>query len=261
MPESRGSMAQRERLDEIRQTIKKEKQVSVSVLSKYYGVTEETIRRDLDKLKEEGLISRTYGGAVLNVDNVTETVDYMRRAQTNMEEKARIGAISASVLPYKGSIGADASTTVMEAINAIGNRQEITVVTNSVRALFNADQYDLHILSTGGMVNGKTFSMQGIKSREALRDYHMDIVLISCKAMSLDGGVFDSNEEEAQWKKVLVERGQKIILLADHSKFDKVAFVKVTDLRNVDMVITDEEPSEKWKELFRKNNVQLVYEL
>lgn len=250
---------QRGRLDEIRQKIKREKQVSVSELSGQYGVTEETIRRDLEKLKDEGLIARTYGGAVLNQKENTENIDYFYRAQTNIEEKRIIGQLAARVIPEKTTIGADASSTVVEAIRAIGDRPDITVLTNSIMMFKNTDQMALSIMSTGGLVNKRTSSMQGLLARKILREYHVDIVLISCKALLLNGGVYDSNEEEAELKKVLIERGQRVILLADHTKFDKVAFVKVIELGNLDTVITDRKPSQDWLELFKKNNTQVLY--
>lgn len=252
-------MAQKERLTMIRQKVKKNKKVIVSELSREHNVTEETIRRDLEKLEQEGLVTRTYGGAVLNIEKISEHIDYLRRSQTNKEEKTRIGRLAASVIPNKAAVGADASSTVMEAINLLRDRPEITVLTNSVKIVRELDQAALSIISTGGIVNNSTFSMQGNIVRKILNDYYVDIVLISCTALEIDGGVFDSNEEEAELKRILVDRGQKTILLADHTKFNKVAFVRVLDFSELDMVITDREPSQEWKEMFCEKGIKLLY--
>lgn len=252
-------MAQKERLSDIRKTIKEEKKVSVSELSKEYGVTEETIRRDLEKLENEGLVTRTYGGAVLNMEKITENIDYLRREQNNHEEKVIIGELAASIIPSKVTIGADASSTVMEALKGLRNCSDITVLTNSVQAIWEFNQSALNIISTGGTVNKSTYSMQGNVVRRILSDYYVDIILTSCKALDIDGGIFDSNEEEAELKKILMERGQKIILLADHTKFNKVAFVKVLGFDKLDMVVTDKEPSKEWKALFKEKNIKLLY--
>lgn len=252
-------MAQKERLAMIRQKVKKNKKVIVSELSREHNVTEETIRRDLEKLEQEGLVTRTYGGAVLNIEKISEHIDYLRRSQTNKEEKTRIGRLAASVIPNKAAVGADASSTVMEAINLLRDRPEITVLTNSVKIVRELDQAALSIISTGGIVNNSTFSMQGNIVRKILNDYYVDIVLISCTALEIDGGVFDSNEEEAELKRILVDRGQKTILLADHTKFNKVAFVRVLDFSELDMVITDREPSQEWKEMFCEKGIKLLY--
>ena len=252
-------MAQRGRLEEIRQIVRRDKEVTVAALSRQYRVTEETIRRDLDKLKAEGLVTRTYGGAVLAADTVLESVDYLHRAQTNYEAKRKIGELAASIIPKKTTIGADASSTVMEAIEAISNRPDIMVLTNSVRALMGVDHYDIRIMSTGGIVNRHTFSMQGAKAQNALEDYYLELVLIGCKALSLTGGVFDSNEEEALWEKRLIERGSRIFLLADHTKFDRVAFVQVTTLEQVDTIITDRKPGDEWMEKLKEWDVQVLW--
>lgn len=252
-------MAQKERLAMIRQKVKKNKKVVVSELSREHNVTEETIRRDLEKLEQEGLVTRTYGGAVLNIEKISEHIDYLRRSQTNKAEKTQIGRLAASVIPNKAAVGADASSTVMEAINLLRDRPEITVLTNSVKIVRELDQAALSIISTGGIVNNSTFSMQGNIVRKILSDYYVDIVLISCTALEIDGGVFDSNEEEAELKRILVDRGQKTILLADHTKFNKVAFVRVLDFSELDMVITDREPSQEWKEMFCEKGIKLLY--
>lgn len=252
-------MAQKGRLALIRQTIKRNKKVSVSALSKEHNVTEETIRRDLEKLEQEGLVTRTYGGAVLNIEKISEHIDYLRRSQTNKQEKIAIGKLVASVVPMKAAIGADASSTVMEAINLLQDRPEITVLTNSVKMIREFDQAEINLISTGGKVNKSTFSMQGNIVRKILKDYYVDIVLISCTALEVDTGVYDSNEEEAELKRILVERGQKIILLADHTKFNKVAFVRILEFSQLDMVITDQKPSSDWIERLKEQGIELLY--
>lgn len=101
--------------------------------------------------------------------------------------------------------------------------------------------------------------MQGNIVRKILADYYVDIVLVSCTAVEIDGGIFDSNEEEAELKRVLINRGQKVILLVDHTKFNKVAFVRVFDFEKLDMVITDREPSQEWKDMFDEKGIKLLY--
>lgn len=252
-------MAQKERLALIRQAVRKEKKISVSELSKEHGVTEETIRRDLEKLEQEGLINRTYGGAVLNIEKVSAHVDYLRRSQTNKEAKMTIGKLAVQEIPPHTAIGADASSTVMEAVSMMKDRPDITVLTNSVKIIRELDQSALSIISTGGQVNKNTFSMQGNIVRQVLSNYYVDVVLISCTALEVDGGVFDSNEEEAELKRLLVNRGQKTILLADHTKFNKVAFVRVLDYSQIDVVITDRNPGQEWSEMLQAKGVRLIY--
>lgn len=147
----------------------------------------------------------------------------------------------------------------MEAVCMMKDRPDITVLTNSVKIIRELDQSALNIISTGGQVNKNTFSMQGNIVRQILSNYYVDVVLISCTALEIDGGVFDSNEEEAELKRLLVNRGQKTILLADHTKFNKVAFVRVLDYSQIDVVITDRNPGQEWSEMLQAKGVRLIY--
>lgn len=253
------TMAQKDRLDQIRQTIQQERKVMVSQLSRDLKVTEETIRRDLEKLEKSGFLTRIHGGAVLNAERVSENIDYPMRVLHNHQEKEIMGRLAASIIPDRATISTDASSTVMEAVRLLKDRPEITVLTNSVQIIRELSQAPLTIVSTGGMVNKSTFSMQGKVVRKVLADYYVDIALISCKALQLGGGIFDSNEEEGELKKLMAERGQKIILLADHSKFDRVAFVKILELDALDILVTDREPSQEWRELCREKGIRLLY--
>ncbi len=115
-------MGQKQRLEEIRQKVRQERRVVVSELSVLFGVTEETIRRDLDKLEAEGVVARTYGGAVLNGEASMERIEFNRRAAICVEEKQYIAKLCAMELPLNGTIATDASTTVLEALRAISDR-------------------------------------------------------------------------------------------------------------------------------------------
>lgn len=250
-------MTQKERLTLIRNKIRNEKKVVVTELSKEYGVTEETIRRDLEKLENEGLVNRTYGGAVLNLEGMSEKLNYLKRAERNHEEKVKIGRLTEPFIMDNTTIGADASSTVMEALKLLDEHSHNTILTNSVEAIWKLNS--VNIISTGGSINRETHSMQGSIVRKAMESYFVEVILISCTSLSMDGGIFDSNEEEADIKRALIERGQRIVLLADHTKFNRIAFVKLCDLDRVDILVTDEKPSQEWIDYLKERNVTLVY--
>ena len=253
-------MAQRDRLESIRTIVKTEKRVVVSELSKQFDVTEETIRRDLEKLEKEGLVARTYGGAVLNMGDAMIRINYNRRAQTNVEEKRTIARIAAELLPKHGAaIGADSSSTVMETVHLISNREDLLLMTYSANILRELADADIKIMSTGGFLNKKSYSFQGVIARNTIQDYNTDVVLVSCKGLQLNAGIFDSDEDEAEIKRLLVAKSQKVILLADHTKFGQVAFAKLFDLDQVDIVVTDCRPSDEWVSRFAACHIDLLY--
>ena len=252
-------MAQKTRLSAIRKKLKTEKKVAVAELSREYGVTEETIRRDLEKLEQEGFANRTYGGAVLNVGNMAEKVSYVRRAEKNKEEKAIIGRLASVAIPEKATIATDASTTVMEALREMKDRTGITVLTNSVQTIYELENPSLNLIITGGRYNPSTGSLQGTITRSVMEGYYVDIVLLSCKALDLDGGFMDTNVEEAEVKRVMVEHGKKVIMCVDHTKFNKIAFTRLLAIQEVDTLITDRKPDDEWLETFKQKNVEVIY--
>lgn len=252
-------MLSKERLDLIRQIIKSEKEVLVSDLSAKFDVTEETIRRDFEKLKAEGLITRTYGGAVLNTEKSIDGVHYFKRARINVEEKKQMASKVLDCIRNCYTIGFDSSTTTMEVMRLLQDREDITVVTNSANALNELYQSDLRLLSTGGYLNKKSLSLQGPVAENTARNYNLDAVLISCRGISKEKGISDSDEIEVEIKRLFIEHASLVIVLADHTKFDKVAFVKIADLDRIDYLITDREPDREWMDLLHENNIEVIY--
>ena len=251
-------MAIRQRLDEIRRMVKMDKRVVVSDLSSLFEVTEETIRRDLDKLEAEGLVTRTYGGAILNQET-NENVDFRRRSQTNLEAKRIIASQVSSVIPQHTTLCADASSTVAEALKMLGNHEALTLLTYSVQAIENLVDTNIRLICTGGIVNHNTSAFHGAVTRKILENFNTEYALLSCKALNMKLGIFDSNEEEVELKKRIIAHSSKVILLADSSKFDRVAFTKMADYEQIHMLITDRKPSEEWCEYLEGKGVSVLY--
>ena len=253
-------MTIQQRLDEIRRIVKADTRVVVSELSKQFDVTEETIRRDLYKLETEGLVTRTYGGAILNQSVAAyENVDYRRREQTNPELKRQIAALAATVIPWHTTVCADGSSTVAEALKMLTSHEGVTVLTYSLKAIENLADTNVRLISTGGIVNTNTGTFGGTVTQKILDSFYTEYALISCKAVNMDGGAFDSNEEEVELKKRIIEHAARTVLLVDSSKFDRIAFAHVASLEKIHMLITDRQPSQKWCDLLKKKGVKLLY--
>lgn len=252
-------MASKDRLNFIRQKVLTEKKVVVAQLSSQLDVTEETIRRDLEKLETQGILTRTYGGAILNSEGAHECVSFYKRAAVETEAKQKIAWKALELLQNKTTVAADSSSTVMETLRLLRDRRDVTLLTNSVEALRELSTGELSVVSTGGILNRNSLSMQGAIAKNTIQNYNVDILLMSCKGLSKDKGALDSNEAEAEVKKAMAAQAVQVALLLDHSKFDRVAFVQLADLDRIDYVITDEKPSEDWLQLFCKSHVQILY--
>lgn len=253
------AMAGRERLMLIKQHVQSMKKVSVADLSQQCGVTEETIRRDLDKLEAEGVVTRVHGGAIWNNGTQKEGIHFYRRMTKHVKEKQEIARKAIDLLEGKQTIIADSSTTVMETLKLVPDTAEITVVTNSTEVFREFQQSSINIISIGGEFNKKSLSLQGQLAKNNITKYNVDLALISCKGLNMDKGVQDSNEGEAEIKKLMLEQAKEVALLADFSKFDQTAFVSLIDLRSVNYIITDRQPEKEWIQFCDTNGIQLIY--
>lgn len=251
-------MAAKDRLNMIRQQLKADKKVTVSNLSCTYQVTEETIRRDLEKLEAEGFLTRTFGGAVYNQSAQKENVHFYKRAAMNIEEKKKIASASFDFLKDKNTLATDSSTTVMEAVKLLKDK-DLTILSASTEIFRELGDTNIRIISTGGMFNKKTLSLQGQVAKDTVQRYHVNIALISCKGLDLEKGVTDTNESEAEVKKCMIRQAEEVALLVDHTKFGRTAFAHLLDFEDIDYLVTDERPDDEWIQLCREKNIQLIY--
>lgn len=249
-----------ERRNEILEKLQKEKRVVVSELSKAYGVTEETIRRDLEKLEKDGYVIKSYGGAVLN-ENMNIDMPFNVRKNTNVVGKQRIAELVNAMVKDGERLILDASSTaVFIAKRLKEEKRNLTIITNSIEIIIELfDAQDWQVLSTGGLAMEGSLALVGPQTDRMLRSYYVDKAIISCKGFDMDNGVTDSNELHARNKKTMLERSGCRILAVDSSKFGHTAFTNIGGLENISTIITDEKPEEKWLQLFDRYHVECVW--
>lgn len=248
------------RIDKIKKEIELSGEVFVTDLSRKYDVTEETIRRDLEKLKNEGLITRTFGGAVLNTVSQKDHIHFFKRRSINNEEKKKIAEIVCGRLSDVNTIMADNSTTVMEVVKLIKSNSDITAISFSTQILQELEGAKMKVISTGGTYDENSFSFQGTLAKENIARYNVDVALLACKALDIEKGIMDSTEGEAVLKSEMAKRASKVILLADHTKFNQTAFVNFLTWGDVDCIVTDKKPDDRWLDFCAGNNIELLYE-
>jgi DeoR/GlpR family transcriptional regulator of sugar metabolism len=247
-----------ERRQKIVDLIQKDRKIYVSRLSQLFDVTEETIRRDLEKLEVENKLTRTYGGAVLT-QHTNEDLPFPKRESINRELKQKIALKAAELINDGDTIMMDTSSTCLELMEALQDKKGLTIITNSIKIPYNFVNSNFNIISTGGTLRAHSLALVGPVAHDTLQNYYVDMAVMSCKGLSLDKGIMESNEPESELKKSMVKQAEKFILLADHTKFNKTAFIKFCDFLDIDYIITDCAPSENWLELFIKYNIQIIY--
>lgn len=248
-----------ERRNRILEKLQEEKRVVVSELSQLYEVSEETIRRDLEKLERDGLATKSYGGAVIN-ENINIDMPFNVRKNRNVVGKQKIAELLASMIQDGEHIFLDASTTAVFAAKAIKNKERMTVITNSIEIIIElSDVSDWNIIATGGSLKEGYLALVGPKTEAAINSYYVDKAVISCKALDAEKGIMDSVELFSSAKRAMINSARQKILAVDSSKFDTTAFSKLADIRMVDTVVTDVKPPKRWLDYFEECGVTCVY--
>ncbi|WP_138753209.1 DeoR/GlpR family DNA-binding transcription regulator [Paenibacillus sinopodophylli] len=227
-----------ERYDKIVQLVNERGSIRVTELSELCQVTEETIRRDLDRLEQAGRLRRSHGGAVSVKDQQPE-IPYFEREIAQAEEKKRIAEAAVKLIQPKDRILLDASSTAWYMAASMPDIP-LTVLTNSIKvAMELSSKEKIEVISTGGILASRSLSYVGPLAERSLDAYHVDKAFFSCKGVHLERGISESNELQARIKHKMVGMADQVILLADSSKFGLQAFTHVADLSNVDAIITD----------------------
>ncbi len=235
-----------ERRNQILNLLSEKKSILVQDIAVLFGVAEETIRRDLKALEQQGLILRTHGGAVLPDEAVSEPSLELRQI-TNIAGKDAIGKEAAKKIFDGDTIILDASTSSLYVAKNIKDRKGITVITNSQKVLIElSDCEEITLISVGGTLRHKSMSYGGRAAENALDYYFANKAFISSKGFSPGQGLTDSSELESDIRKKMIKRTQQVIYLCDHTKFNRVGYLNTSSLDNLDVIITDVAMPEEW---------------
>lgn len=248
-----------ERRNEILRRLSLSGRVIVSELSHDFSVSEETIRRDLEKLESEGLARKTYGGAV-SPEKKEFDLPFNVRMSVNTAAKEKIAAGLTELVSDGDSIFLDASSTAIFAVKQLKDKKELTVITNSVEILLElSDMAGWNVISTGGLLREGTLSLVGSTALKTVQNHHVDLAIFSAAGLDMSFGVSETTEFNAGIKQAMIENSRRKILILDKTKFDRVSFVRVCTVSRIDALVTDERPSDTWLEHFGEKNIDVYY--
>ena len=243
-----------ERRNGILEKLQEDKKVVVGELSQLYKVSEETIRRDLERLEKEGLCTKSYGGAVLNENNNVE-MPFNVRKKSNATGKQKIAELIAGMVEDGEHILLDASTTAVYIAKALKSKRNLTVVTNSIEVLIEvSDMTDWNVISLGGCL-----AAIGAATIAGVKEYKVEKSIASCKAFDPEEGFYDTGDEFARTKRAMIERGDVKIMAIDSTKFEKSAFAKVMDTEGIDVIITDRKPQKAVLKSCEEKGIKCIY--
>lgn len=247
-----------ERRQKIMDILRQDSKVYVSQLAKTFNITEETVRRDLEKLEQKNLLRRSYGGAML-YESTNEDLSFKRRSSINSESKQAIAATAFSLINDGNTIMVDSSTTCQHLLQKLKIHKHITVITNSILLMNDFIDSNFTLICTGGTLRTNSGSLVGAQACRTIKNYCVDFALISCKGLDLTHGIMESNDSESNIKQLMIKQARHTILLADHTKFDKTTFSYCCDFKHISHLVTDIAPSVEWIKTLADNNVRLLY--
>ncbi|CAG7617611.1 DeoR/GlpR family DNA-binding transcription regulator [Paenibacillus allorhizosphaerae] len=227
-----------ERHREIVNVLDQEGSVRVTELARLFQVTEETIRRDLERLEAEGRLVRTHGGAV-GIRHYEREAPFSEREISYMQEKIAIAREAVQRVVEGDTILLDASTTAWQMARLLPDMR-LTVLTNAIKvAVELADRTRIRVISTGGTLSPASLSFVGPAAERMLKEYHVNKLFFSCKGIDVELGLRESSESNAMIKRRMMSISDHRYLLADHSKFGTRALEMLAPLKEVEEIITD----------------------
>jgi len=226
------------RREKITKLIHLQDSVSVEKLSSLLGVSEMTVRRDLNILSKKGSILRLRGVA-LKIDNQDEA-PYLIRSLEMKKEKQSIGQKAASLVKEGDVVLLDVGSTIIEVLKNIINIQRLQIITHWIPVAIECKiNKHSNVVILGGKVDLTELSIGGGGPEEMLKDYVADIFFLGVSGISTEYGLTDYRMEEVRVKRQMIKNAKKVIAVADHSKFGHIAPIKICELNDIDKILTD----------------------
>ncbi|WP_244530186.1 DeoR/GlpR family DNA-binding transcription regulator [Rhizobium sp. NFR07] len=238
--------------------LQEEGSARVRELAAAFRVSEATIRQDLERLENEGFITREHGGAYLNTVG-PQTGTMTLHHQENMDKKRRIGAMAASLVKDGETLILDAGTTTTEIATRLTNRRDLTLITNALNIaiiLGSVPTFAVHM--PGGQFKSPTLSLSGDKSVEYFRNIFAGKLFLATAGVALDAGLTYPSFADLQLKEAMIKAAAHVYLVADSTKINRSSFTRLGSLDVINSFITDEGISDRDAREFEKRGIEVL---
>jgi DeoR/GlpR family transcriptional regulator of sugar metabolism len=239
--------------------LRKNKAVEVSELSDTFGVSEMTVRRDLLKLEQAGLVKRTFGGAVAAPNFFALQLSFAEKEAVCAEEKRGIGLAAARLIGDGETVAFGAGTTTFQVARHIGEVENLTVATNAINiAMALANRLNIKLLVTGGSLRERSFALVGPFGEAMLGQIHINKLFLGATGISIEHGVTTLDLLEASMYKTMMEAAGEVIVVADYSKFGRVTLAPIAGIGEVTKIITDTGIPAEYLQGLRERGVEVI---
>lgn len=248
-----------ERQKKILEILSDNKPHSVYKLAETLYSSEATIRRDLTKMEQKGLITRTFGAAMLNPYTANKEISFELREKSNITEKKLLCAKASKFLKDNVSIFVDSSSTLLHLVPFLNSYKNITIITNGLflaQEIISNTKCNLYLC--GGNVQANTNSLLGPIATNSIQNFHADLLFMSCGGFDLEFGFSEYTVESAELKKKMIRNSDKVVIICDRSKLHKKVLFKTCSLNDINILISNGIFTEKEKTFIKDSKVTLV---
>lgn len=246
-----------ERRYKLAQIIVAEGQAKVGKLADQFGVSTETIRKDLIQLEEEGIVNKSHGRAIVSSE-LTER-PYTQKLSENVEEKMGIAKEALELIPKRGVVLLDAGSTTFEVAKLLTLQTSLTIFTNNITAMSMLAQSNNNVYMLGGKVRTSSMALIGDWTLDALGSIQVDVALLGSDGFFEREGPCSASFEEVGVKKAMIAHSKRKYLLVDHSKFSRDDMFSYAEWKDIDCVITDDKAPESELERIGKHSKIIVF--
>jgi len=247
-----------ERQGQIKVLVEEQGKITIPELSRYFNVSEATIRRDLESLSKEGKIRRMHGYA-LRLEKTNQEPPIIHRLKKNTAEKERIAKAAVQFINNGETIFLGSGTTVIEVARNIPADISLTVITNSLPVVNElADHQGIELIVIGGMLRHSELSMVGHVAEQAVLEFRADKAIVGMYAIDVNSGFTNDYLPEIMTDRAILNIARQVIVVADHSKFGRVSSMLVSPVTAAQMIITDQAIPAEIVEQFRELGINLI---
>jgi len=243
---------------QILQLVERQQRISVANICATFEVSEATARRDLEALAAEGKIQRVHGGAIALMKAPPEQ-PILQRQDEQAQEKIRIGLAAAALVQDGETIFLGSGTTVLEVARNLRGRHNLTVITNSLPVVNTlAGAVGITVLCLGGMLRDSELSFIGYITEQALAEVHADKIILGTRAISLEQGLTNDYMQETMTDRAILKAGREVIIVADHTKFGRVAVALLAPIESVNIIVTDKETHRDFLDDVKERGLRVI---
>jgi DeoR family transcriptional regulator of aga operon len=247
-----------ERQKQILSLLARQGRLSVAEIVEQFSISEATARRDLESLASQGKAQRVHGG-VIAVEEAPPELPILERQGEQLDEKSIIGRVAAGLIADGETVFLGSGTTVLEAAKNLRDRKNLTVITNSLPVLNAlAGIKEITVVSLGGQLRDSELSFIGHITEQALAQLHVNKVIMGTRGVSLKHGLTNDYLQETLTDRSILKIGREIIIVADHSKVNRVSIALLAPLKCMHTFITDSKADKKFIQSLKKLDIKVV---